>query len=110
VALDTILVPLCPPSENTKQEHGYLSPAMPAAGRVKGAGRGGRCGLVQEVTGGMHPGDVLVDGSHMNSHREVRRVLPYTELENRSGQSMRRIMLLTVEGSGSFGWLRGLSD
>jgi len=58
----------------------------------------------------MHSGGVLVDGSHMNSHREVRRVLYYTELENRSSQSMRRIMLLTVEGSGSFGWLRGLSD
>ena len=48
--------------------------------------------------------------AHMNSHREVRRVLYYTVLEERSGQSMRRIMLLTVEGSGSFGWLRGLTD
>jgi len=46
----------------------------------------------------------------MNSHREVRRVLYYTVLEERSGQSMRRIMLLTAEGSGSFGWLRGLTD
>jgi len=53
---------------------------------------------------------VYASMAHMNSHREVRRVLYYTELEERSGQSMRRIMLLTVEGSGSFGWLGGLTD
>ena len=78
VALDTILEPLCPPSEHTKQEHGYFSPAMPAAGRGKGAGRGGRCGLVQEVTGGMHPGGVRVDSSHEQSSRSPKGTLLYS--------------------------------
>ena len=48
--------------------------------------------------------------AHMNSHRKVRRVLLYTVLAERSGQLMRRIMLLTEEGTGSVGWLRGLPD